>query len=175
MESTRRGLAAFGLLAALAAVALLPSSPPAGAQGPAAAPRAHYLPWVARHYQRWTAISALRITALVSWGDDEYVLIVNLGPKDQAMTGWWLHSVVGDEWYRFPDGYLLAVGGSVRVHSGPAAPHNPPGDLRWTGDRIWSDDADEARLYDPEWRLVDSYGYGPLPGGPGQQPGRAGD
>jgi competence protein ComEC len=75
------------------------------------------------------------------------------------MTNWRIQSVVGDQWYAFPNGYVLAAGGHVRVHSGPDAVDSPPPDLKWTGAYIWNKNSDEARLYDSQGGLVHSWSY----------------
>jgi len=92
-------------------------------------------------------------------GRDEYVRIRNYGPSAQTMTGWKIHSVVGNQWYPVPYGYVLTAGDDVRVHSGPDAEDDPPTDLKWTTRYIWNNDGDEARLIDAQGREVDRYGY----------------
>jgi hypothetical protein len=105
------------------------------------------------------APSDLYISQLRYSGSDEYVEITNRGGSAQNMTQWRIQSVRGDQWYSFPAGYTLAVGRHVRVHSGPGAVDNPPADLKWTAAYIWNNDGDEARLYDVQGRLVDSWAY----------------
>jgi hypothetical protein len=75
------------------------------------------------------------------------------------MTGWKINSVVGNQWYYFPSGYTLAADTTVRVHSGPDAINNPPGDLLWTTAYIWNNDGDKAVLYNSVGQAVDSYCY----------------
>lgn len=103
--------------------------------------------------------AGLRITALQYAGTDEYVEITNQGATAQDVTGWRLWSVVGDQTYHFPAGYVLGAGAWVRVHSGPAATDSPPQHLRWTGAYIWNNDGDEARLYNAGGNEVDRWGY----------------
>jgi competence protein ComEC len=90
-------------------------------------------------------------------GSDEFVEISNLGASGQLMTGWRLHSVVGNQWYYFPFGYTLPAGQAVRVHSGPQALYSLPYELRWTTDYIWNNEGDEARLYDAQNEMVDHW------------------
>lgn len=92
-------------------------------------------------------------------GRDEYIRIDNIGSGPQTMTGWKIHSVVGDQWYYFPWGYVLQSGTSVYVHSGPDATDNPPTDLRWTTNYIWNNSGDKAVLYNGG-TFVDDYCYG---------------
>ena len=90
---------------------------------------------------------------------DEYIRIDNVGTLAQDMTDWKIVSVVGSQTYYFPPGCTLNAGARVYVHSGPAASDNPPRHLRWTGRYVWSNDGDEARLYDAQGREVDRWGY----------------
>lgn len=106
-----------------------------------------------------TTVNNLRITQLNYAGSDEYIQISNLGPSSQVMTGWKIVSVVGPQEYLFPEGYILANGAQVRVHSGPDAINNPPTDLLWTLAHVWRDAGDEARLYDAHGNLIDSWVY----------------
>ena len=101
-------------------------------------------------------------------GPDEYIRITNTGSDSQVMTGWRIVShdgtsnncqVLPDQTFTFSAGYSLAAGASVRVHSGPGALNNPPGDLRWTGSYIWNNDGDIGDLYNGAM-LVDTYAYG---------------
>ena len=101
----------------------------------------------------------LRISCLSYSGRREYVCISNEGASPQDMTSWRLQSVVGDQWFTFPSGYVLGAGATVYVESGPDARHNPPTSLWWTAAYIWSNDGDEARLYNAAGKLVDSWAY----------------
>ena len=96
-------------------------------------------------------------------GADEYIEIKNYGPDAADLTGWWICSVVGGEWYGFPEGYILQAGASVRVHSGPEATLNPPSDLGWSEAHIWDDGGDRAELWDAHENVVDVWAYGVLP------------
>lgn len=101
----------------------------------------------------------LDITTLVPAGADEYVRIENVGTAPQTMTDWRILSVEGSQTFYFPTGYILSAGASVRVHSGPGAIHSPPTDLRWTAAYIWNNDGDEARLYNAQGQLIDTWSY----------------
>jgi competence protein ComEC len=103
--------------------------------------------------------ASLRITSLIYDSRDERIAITNNGGQAQAMTGWKIQSVVGSQWYYFPSGYTLGAGATVRVHSGPDAISNPPGDLLWTTAYIWNNDGDKAVLYNSAGQQVDSYCY----------------
>ena len=106
-----------------------------------------------------TPTPALSIRALVYAGTNEYVEVFNAGPGSQALTGWKLRSVIGDQWYDFPWGMSLSAGEWLRVHSGPDAVDVPPRHLRWSGAYIWNNEGDEAELFDGDGRLVDRWGY----------------
>ena len=102
----------------------------------------------------------LYIEALRYDTSDEYVQIANRGTASQDMTGWRIHSVVGNQWYNFPAGYTLAADATVRVHSGLDAFENPPADLLWGHAYIWSNDGDQAILYDAADQPIDDHCYG---------------
>jgi hypothetical protein len=128
-------------------------------------PAFDYLPLIARNRAPAPTstpsagpLPLVRISALQYSGRDEYIEIVNEGAA-QNLTGWSILSVRGNQRYAFPDEYALGPGVTVRVHSGPDAANNPPGDLLWTTDHIWNNDGDKAELYDSSERLIDSRCY----------------
>ena len=132
---------------------------PTGTSTPTGTPTRTHTPMPSATPEPTPSTNDLSIKWLKYWGTDEYVEIRNAGPERQDMTGWWIHSVVGDQVYYFPHEYVLDVGGTVRVHSGRDAIDNPPHDLKWTGAYVWNNDGDEARLYDSTGRLIDSRWY----------------
>jgi hypothetical protein len=101
----------------------------------------------------------LRIVALVYRAQNEYIEIKNNGHIPQLMDSWQIVSVVGSQTYTFPNGITLAVGQTVRVHSGPAALDSPPNDLLWTTNRIWRNAGDIAALVDNEGAIRYTYCY----------------
>ncbi len=103
--------------------------------------------------------AVLRIGYVKYSGRDKYIRIDNIGGGSQNMAGWKIQSVVGNQWYYFPWGYVLQTGDSVWIHSGPDAINNPPTDLRWTTNYIWNNSGDKARLYNGS-SSVDDYCYG---------------
>jgi len=117
------------------------------------------LPIVVRNHTPPPPQADLYIEALQYETTDEYVLITNRGNAPQDMTGWRIHSVVGDQWYDFPAAYTLAAGTSVRVHSGPDAFDNPPTDLLWGLAHVWLNEGDKAILYDDSNTAIDSFCY----------------
>jgi hypothetical protein len=54
---------------------------------------------------------------------------------------------------------VLGAGASVRVHSGPDAFEDPPGDLFWSTAYLWNNEGDEAVLYDEGNGVVDRACY----------------
>lgn len=95
----------------------------------------------------------------VEWnpsGDDyegEYVQIENRGPGNQDMTGWTLGDE-SDHFYRFPTGFILAGGVSVRVWSREG--DDTQTNLYWgRDDPVWGNDGDTAFLWDENENLID--------------------
>ena len=97
---------------------------------------------------------------------DEHVLIVNAGDSDATLTGWTLrddrvhrrHSFI----YRFPDGFVLRAGQSVRVWSGRGT--DDFANLHWGRESaVWNNDGDSALLADDAGRPVSRYTYPPPP------------
>lgn len=101
----------------------------------------------------------LKIVRIKFDGRDEYIEIKNDGPGNQLMDSWKIVSVVGPQTYDFPSRITLASGHSLRVHSGPDAINNPPGDLRWTTAFIWNNTGDNAEMRDSENVVRDTSCY----------------
>jgi hypothetical protein len=97
----------------------------------------------------------------LSWKTEpEYVVIQNLGPLAQDMTGWTLASREGEQHYHFPDGYILNAGATVRVESFTGAREDPPAVLLWWHAAIWSNNGDTAELKNAAGEVVSSKCYG---------------
>jgi hypothetical protein len=107
-----------------------------------------------------TARSDLRIVEILYSECDERIQFENCGDASQDMTGWQIQSVVEDQWYTFPGGYVLNAGAVVYVHSGPESASSPPAHLQWDLDYKWRNAGDEAVLYDDAGQVVDTYCYG---------------
>lgn len=101
----------------------------------------------------------LYIHSLIYDSSDERLVIKNRGTGAQDMTGWKVHSVVGDQWFYFPSGHTLNAEASVYVHSGPDGYSNPPTHLLWNHTYIWNNDGDKAILYNSANQRIDSYCY----------------
>lgn len=89
--------------------------------------------------------------------NDEYFTLENTGTAAVDLGGWTVSNERG-EVFRFPDGYVLAVGAVVFVHSGAGV---DTGDvLYWNATApIWNNDSDIAVLYDSTGLIVDLYAY----------------
>ncbi len=89
--------------------------------------------------------------------NDEYFTLENTGTAPVDLGGWTVSNERG-EVFRFPDGYTLAVGAVVFVHSGAGV--DTGNVLYWNAAvPIWNDDSDIAVLYDPTGLIVDLYAY----------------
>jgi len=92
--------------------------------------------------------------ANASWVD-EWVEISNLGEAAQDFTGWTLKDEQ-DHIYAFPEGFTLASGEDVMVHTGVG--DDSATDLYWNlGNPIWNNAGDVAALMDGEGKLVSQY------------------
>ncbi len=86
---------------------------------------------------------------------DEHVLIENIGPGDQNMTGWRLGSDYFDS-YAFPPGFILAGSTSVRVWSGSG--QDTATELYWGRDGpAWDAGGGVVYLWDAQGNVVDSW------------------
>lgn len=98
-------------------------------------------------------------------GDDsqnlngEWVTIRNAGSDAVELTDWSVKDTSATHRYRFPRGFALAAGGTVRLFSGCGSPTEDA--LYWcnTGSAIWNNDGDTAFVLDPSGNVVDSWSY----------------
>jgi hypothetical protein len=75
------------------------------------------------------------------------------------MTGWYLISMLGDQRFDFPAGYVLS--GTVHVYSGLRDSPPPGNTLFWTKEFVWDNvQDDDAYLYDCIGRLVSVFDDG---------------
>jgi hypothetical protein len=87
----------------------------------------------------------------------EIVVIKNNTDIDIDMSDWVLKSVLGSQFYDFPDGYILGSGGEISIVSGSNKTNNGDNILKWTGSYIWNNKfVDKAELYNDDGELVDS-------------------
>ena len=87
----------------------------------------------------------------------EIVVIKNNTDLEIDMSDWVLKSVLGSQFYDFPDDYILVAGGEVTIVSGSNNTNNGDSILKWTGSYIWNNTLeDRAELYNNDGELVDS-------------------
>jgi len=97
------------------------------------------------------------IYAQADYPNDERVQIKNTGDGELDLSGYTLVDEAGNS-YTFPDGFTLAPGESVWVHSGYGT--NDHDDLYAEfGHEIWNDYGDTAYLYDETGDEVDRRSY----------------
>jgi hypothetical protein len=89
--------------------------------------------------------------------NDEYFTLQNTGDVVVDMSGWTVENERGVS-FRFPDGFVLAVGAFVYVHSGAGVDSQEI--LYWNASEpIWHDTYDIAVLRDADGQIVDVYAY----------------
>jgi micrococcal nuclease len=81
--------------------------------------------------------------------NEEWIRIRNDGDAPADLTGWGIKDESASNRYRFPDGFTLAPGESVTVHSGCGTDFDS--DLFWcsVGSAVWNNDGDTVFLLDP--------------------------
>jgi|Deesub1362B_J571_1020462.scaffolds.fasta_scaffold00037_120 hypothetical protein len=85
--------------------------------------------------------------------NDEYVIIANLGCKEENLLGWQLKDKTGYT-YVFPE-FVLKGGKLVTVHTGSGT--NSDTELYWgRGSPVWNNNGDTAYLYASNGTLIDS-------------------
>ena len=94
----------------------------------------------------------------------EVVTIANVGGAAEDMSGWTQTSEAGDQVFRFPDGFILAVGATVLVTSGPDGYSDPPAVMQWPKAdgtprtaAVWNNGGDPATLRDVAGNVVSTY------------------
>jgi micrococcal nuclease len=84
--------------------------------------------------------------------DDEYVVLENTGEAVLELSGWRVEDEAGHT-YRFPDGFTLAPGERVALHTGSG--EDTTTELYWGSDSaVWNNGGDTVRVYDRDDRLV---------------------
>ena len=96
----------------------------------------------------------VRIGSLSCQSNPEYVRIDHDGFVAVQLAGWRIHSIVGDQWYTFPN-YLLQPGAVVYVESAGSAPPSSGNHLLWTTQNMWNNEGDRAELLTPQGLVVD--------------------
>jgi micrococcal nuclease len=89
----------------------------------------------------------------------EWVLVANDGPEAADLSGWVLRDESSQNRYRFPDGFSLAPGADVAVHTGCG--EDGPGRLHWCAPGpVWNNGGDTALLLDPAGNIAARLPYG---------------
>ncbi len=102
---------------------------------------------------------SVAIVQVFNSGYKEYVEITNKGEAERDLSDWILSGSKGEEGFRFPVGYSLEVGGTVRIHSGKDGVSAPPSDIYWTDKNIWNNDGERVSLSDATGRVVSEFRY----------------
>ena len=96
-------------------------------------------------------------------GDDrenlngEYVVLENTGSEPLDLSGWTLRDAA-DHAYTFPDGFTLAPGARVTVHTGSGS--DTTLDLYWdSGSAIWNNGGDTITVTDADGTIVTEEEY----------------
>ena len=102
----------------------------------------------------------------------EWIEVKNTGAYSRNMTGWYIISheqpppclpATPIQRYRFPIGFVLAGGATVRIYSGPgssSANNNPPSSLWWGVGSRWNDTGDIGDLYNHQGILISNIASG---------------
>ena len=147
----------------------------AGGRGPMVAPTGTvtlFLPYIERNEEQEPPPAPeppdVAVRVINEATTEERVVLDNNSSEAPDLTGWRLHSVVGNQWFDFPAGDVLYQ--QLDVLSGPAADCGglTPGSVQWvvghcyvwSTDYIWDDAGDKAVLYDAFGQVVDDYCYG---------------
>jgi len=89
--------------------------------------------------------------------NDEYFTLENTGTQPADLTGWSVSNEHGDT-FEFPDGFTLAPGAIVMIHSGAGT--NTEAILYWNAAApVWNNTTDIAILYNALHDIVDVYAY----------------
>jgi hypothetical protein len=91
--------------------------------------------------------------------NDEWVELVNDGASPLDLTGWSVRDESATHRYRFPTGFTLPPGATVRLHTGcggDTATH-----LYWCnqGSAVWNNSGDTVFVLDPHGNIVTSQSY----------------
>lgn len=90
--------------------------------------------------------------------NDEYVVFANDGSDALDLTGWTVEDEVGKT-YTVPDGFTLAAGDSVTLHTGTGADSDT--DLYWgAGSPVWNNDGDTVTVHNSDGTVVLTETYG---------------
>ncbi|HSM44668.1 MAG TPA: lamin tail domain-containing protein [Acidimicrobiia bacterium] len=93
--------------------------------------------------------------------NDEWIRISNAGSAVVDLTGWGIKDESASNRFVFPDGFALAPGQSVTVHTGCGDGSDTT--LYWcsVGSAVWNNDGDTAFLIDPAGNTHFMWAYSP--------------
>ena len=98
--------------------------------------------------------AAMMITNLSSADEDEWVEVANPGNSSRDFTYWTLEDEDNNT-FSFTDGFFLAPGAAVKVHTGQG--NDTETDLYWGRDDFVWDDGEVATLKDAGGEIVARY------------------
>ena len=98
--------------------------------------------------------ASMTITGLSYADEDEWVEVVNPGTSSQDFTFWTLEDE-NNNTYSFSEGFVLAPGAVVKVHTGQG--NDTETDLYWGRDDFVWDDEEVATLKDANGEMVAQY------------------
>lgn len=93
--------------------------------------------------------------------NDEWVDFANTGTAVVDLSGWTVKDESASHRYHFPPGFTLAMGATVRLHTGCGTDN--AGGLYWCnqGSAVWNNDGDTVFLLDPSGNVFSSERYRP--------------
>lgn len=91
--------------------------------------------------------------------NDEYFDVTNTGPVAISLSGWRVHDEGIKHTFRFPSGFGLEAGATVRIHTGCGS--NDAEHLYWCkgGSAVWNNGGDTVTLIDGTDTVVDTWAY----------------
>lgn len=91
--------------------------------------------------------------------NDEWVELINSGNAPVDLTGWSVKDESASHRYRFPHGFSLAEGQTVRLHTGCG--QDAATSLYWCnqGSAVWNNSGDTVFVIDPNGNVVASESY----------------
>lgn len=88
----------------------------------------------------------------------EWFIVKNTGGKAKSLAGWKVRDRTGFV-FKFPSGYKLGAGKSVKVHTGKGS--NTKSNLYWKqGSYVWNNDGDKATLKNKGGKVIDTCVWG---------------
>ena len=90
--------------------------------------------------------------------DDEYVVFENAGDESLDLSGWRVRDEAGHT-YVFPDGFIVAAGGRVRLHTGDGT--DTDAELYWRRNgAVWNNGGDTVTVETADGRTILERPYG---------------